>query len=403
MGTVAPSINVLDPAFYVDPWEAYRWLRDEAPVFWDPVQRVWAISRHEDVMTIERTPSLYTSALGSRPLTDQRADESMINLDDPAHHAQRSLVVRRFTPSGVRGHEQHVRDAVTEILDAVTPLGECEAVEAIASRLPAMMIADLLGYPRELWPEVRKWSEQTMYWAGQTSPDGPPAATAPIMQELVQEFAMATLPIVEARRAEPRDDLLSVWANTEGWDVGRILSETLLILDGGAETTRTVIAAIMRELALRPDARRQLLERPELLASTAVEEFIRWVSPLVNMRRTATADHVLHGQRIAAGDELLLLYASANRDPRVFDDPDTFDLERSPNRHVAFGFGPHLCLGAQLARLELRVMFEELLRRMPDWELVDPDEPRIVPATFARAYDRVRIRFTPSPAERRPA
>jgi cytochrome P450 family 142 subfamily A polypeptide 1 len=130
-----------------------------------------------------------------------------------------------------------------------------------------------------------------------------------------------------------------------------------------------------------------------MLSTSAVEEFIRWVSPLSNMRRTATEDHELHGQRIRAGDQLLLLYGSANRDPRAFEQPERFDVGRSHNRHVAFGFGSHFCLGAHLARLEIRVLFEELLSRFGDWELVDPDEPRIMPATFARAYDRVRVRF----------
>ena len=138
-----------------------------------------------------------------------------------------------------------------------------------------------------------------------------------------------------------------------------------------------------------------LIDHPELLSSTAVEEFIRWVSPILNMRRTATVDHELHGQQIRQGDELLLLYGSANRDPRAFHDPDVLDVAREHNRHVAFGFGTHFCLGSHLARLEIRVMFEELLRRIPDWELVDPEEPKIIPATFARAYDRIRIRFTP--------
>ena len=143
-----------------------------------------------------------------------------------------------------------------------------------------------------------------------------------------------------------------------------------------------------------------MLERPELLSTTAVEEFIRWVSPVLNMRRTVTTDHELHGQQLRAGDELLLLYPSGNRDPRAFDEPDVLDVTRPSNRHVAFGFGTHFCLGAHLARLEIRVMFEELLRRMPDWELADPAEPKILPATFARAYDRIRIRFPPTAASR---
>jgi cytochrome P450 family 142 subfamily A polypeptide 1 len=150
---------------------------------------------------------------------------------------------------------------------------------------------------------------------------------------------------------------------------------------------------MIRELALQPEQRRLLIENPDLLSSTAVEEFIRWVTPVLNMRRTATADHEFQGQAISEGDELLLLYPSANRDPRIFAQPNVLDVTRAHNRHVAFGFGTHFCLGAQLARLEIRVMFEEMLRRMPDWELCDSDEPKVIPATFARAYDRVRIRF----------
>ena len=214
-----------------------------------------------------------------------------------------------------------------------------------------------------------------------------------VRSPVVEEFVAMTLEVVQQRMVEPRDDLISVWLHSEGFDVGKVIEETILVLDGGAETTRTVIGAIVRELALRPDQRRLLAERPELLGTTAVEEFIRWVSPILNMRRTVTEDHDLHGQHLHAGDQVLLLYPSANRDPRVFERPDDFDVTREHNRHVAFGFGTHFCLGASLARLELRVMFEELLRRIPDWELVDPDEPKIVPATFTRAYDRIRIRW----------
>ncbi|OHV58957.1 cytochrome P450 [Pseudofrankia sp. BMG5.36] len=389
-------VNVLDPEFYVDPWDSYRWLRDEAPVFWDPAQKLWVVSRFQDVLAVEKDGARYSSFYGSRPHIDLREDQSMINMDDPDHQAQRNVVARRFTPRAVRSHEQHVRGLVSEILDAVTPLGECEAIESIASRLPAIVIGDLLGYPREMWERVRYWSEQIMLLSGKTSPDGPPHVTHPGLIPVIKDFIRTTAQIIEARRAEPRDDLISLWVTTPEWDTKRVLDETILVLDGGAETTRTVIGTMIRDLALYPEQRRLLRERPELLAHSAVEEFIRWVSPVLNMRRTATEDHELHGQHIREGDEILLLYPAANRDPRAFTDPDVLDVSRTSARHLAFGFGTHVCLGAHLARLEIRVMFEELLRRMPDWELVDPDEPAILPATFARAYDRIRIRFTPS-------
>lgn len=396
MTAPAVAVNVLDPRFYVDPWDAYARLRDEAPVYWDPLQKLWAVSRYEDIVAIERDGALYSSFPGSRPHIDLSGDESMINLDEPAHQAQRNLVARRFTPRAVRSHEDRVVETVNRILDAVAPVGECEAVEAIASRLPAMAIGELLGYPDEMWERVRYWSEQVMLLAGQTSPEGPPHATHPGIPPVMKEWAEATLAVIAERQVAPRDDLISLWTHAEGWGTKRVLDETILLLDGGAETTRTVIGSMIRELALHPEQRRLLIERPELLSTTAVEEMIRWVSPVLNMRRTATADHELRGQHIRAGDQLLLLYASANRDPRAFEHADVLDVTRAHNRHVAFGFGTHFCLGAHLARLEIRVMFEQLLRRIPDWELVDPAEPRIMPATFARAYDRVRIRFTPS-------
>ncbi len=393
--TAAPSINLLDPQFYVDPWEAYRWMRDEAPAYWDPLQEIWGISRYDDIIACEKDAATYSSQQGSRPKIDQRLDTSMINMDEPAHQAQRNLVARQFTPRAVRDHEDHVRQVVTEILDGVAPLGECDAVEAIASRLPAMMITELLGYPPELWEKVRHWSEEIMYGGGQTNPAGVPHTFPAEHLPAVEDFYATTGPLVQARKADPRDDLISTWVQ-QGWDDGKILSEIILVLSGGAETTRTVVGSMIRELALQPEQRRILIEQPGVLGSTGVEEFIRWVSPVLNMRRTVTRDHVLHGQQLKAGDELLLMYPSANRDPRAFDDPDVLDVTRGHNRHIAFGFGTHFCLGAQLARLEIRVMFEELLRRMPDWELVDPAEPQVVAATFARAYDRIRIRFAPS-------
>jgi cytochrome P450 family 142 subfamily A polypeptide 1 len=217
------------------------------------------------------------------------------------------------------------------------------------------------------------------------------------MEGAIADFAMETMKVIAARRAEPRDDLISLWcrAETDGrqWTDQEVLSEAILVLDGGAETTRTVIGAMIYELTRRPDQKQLLVDNPSLLGDTAVEEFIRWVSPILNMRRTATEDHLLHGKEVKEGDELLLMYSSANRDERVFADPDRLDVTRRHNNHVAFGFGTHFCLGASLARLEIRVMFEQLLARIPQWRLVPGTQPKILPATFARAYDAVHIEF----------
>jgi cytochrome P450 family 142 subfamily A polypeptide 1 len=236
-----------------------------------------------------------------------------------------------------------------------------------------------------------------MFQAGQTPADGTIIDQQAGMSDAITEFGATTFPIIQERRADPQDDLISVWAHAEldgrRWTDEEILMETILLLDGGAETTRTVIGSIARELALQPEQRQLLVDQPQLLATTAVEEFIRWVSPISNMRRTVREDHELHGQQLRAGDEILLLYGAANRDERPFTDPETFDVRRPNNHHVAFGFGTHFCLGASLARLELRIMFEELTRRIPGWRLVGP-EPKILPATFARSYDAVHVEFT---------
>ena len=392
----APYINLLDPEFYVDPGDAYRWLRDNAPAYWDPVQNLWGISRYQDVVDVEKNGARYSSWWGSRPRTDQRADTSMINRDDPDHQNQRAVVLRQFTPRAVRQREDYVRSLVDELIDEIVPQGTCEAIDALASRLPAMVIGDKLGYPRELWTKVREWSEVTMFEAGQTPKDGVYLERT-TMSSTIADFAGETMKIIAQRRAEPRDDLISMWCQSEvdgrPWTDQEVISETILLLDGGAETTRTVIGSMIYELAQRPDQKRVLVDNPAVLAETGVEEFIRWVTPILNMRRTATEDHELHGQTVHEGDELLLMYSSANRDERVFPDPDRLDVTRQHNHHVAFGFGTHFCLGAALARLEIRVMFEQLIARIPNWRLVPGTQPKILPATFARSYDAVHIEF----------
>ncbi|CAB4344966.1 MAG: cytochrome P450 [Actinobacteria bacterium] len=398
--TENPYVNLLDPQFYVDPWSSYRWLRANDPVFWDATHRIWGISRYEDIVEVEKNWKLYTSEDGSRPATDQRDDTSMINRDDPEHQQQRMLVARQFTPRAVKQIEGKIRSIVNELIDDVASSGRCEAIESLASPLPAILIGDKLGFPRELWPKLREWSEVTMYESGQNPPDGTPAAFSEVSTNAIMEFAAATIELIAERRKEPKDDLITIWATTEVdghlWSDGEIISECLLLLDGGAETTRTVIGSIIRELAINTSQRQLLIENPDLLGETGVEEFIRWVTPILNMRRTATEDHVFRGKNIKKGDQLLLMYASANRDESVFDQPDVFDVQRSHNHHVAFGFGTHFCLGSSLARIEIRVMFEELLRRIPDWKLTPGSESKILGATFTRAYDRVDIEFTPA-------
>lgn len=401
---MALDVNLLDGRFYAgDPYPTYRRLRDEAPVYRDEVNGVWGISRYHDIVDIEKDPVSYTSSQGSRPRIV--GDVSSINNDDPLHQNKRRLVARRFTPRSVKQHEDQVRGIVTDLLDAAAANGGCDAVRDLAAPLPARVIGEMLGFPSECAPKCTEWSEVTMLSGGTYPTDGGDPQPSGATMTAVLEFATLALETLAARRHEPRDDLLSVWAHADvefpdgtkrPLNDDEIVHEALLLLDGGAETTRTVIGTMCIELARHPDQRAQLVADPGILAQTGVEEFIRWVTPILNMSRTATVDHELEGQPIRAGDELLLMYSSANRDERAFDEPDRLDVTRAHNHHVAFGFGTHFCLGASLARLEIRVMFEELLRRLPDYRLASDRQPTKVPSAFACAYDAVPLEFSPS-------
>ncbi|MBW2500549.1 MAG: cytochrome P450 [Deltaproteobacteria bacterium] len=395
------EIRLLDGEFYAgDPYPTYAWMREHSPVHWDAKHEIWGISRFADVVAVEKNPERYSSLSGSRPKSD--GDTSMINTDDPHHNRRRRLVSPRFTPRAVRKHEATVRRHVTELVDAVAVKGECEVVEELAAPLPAMVINEWLGFPPEMWKKCKWWSEVTMAAGGQYTPDGEMAfAAVEEAGQAVAEFAQEVLLLAAKRREEPRDDLVSVWANAEpeGQKLRdeEIVSEALLVLDGGAETTRAVIATTVMNLIEHPQERRKLAEDPSpAKMKVAVEEFIRWVTPILNMRRTATETHELHGKTIREGDELLLMYSSANRDPAQFEQPDRYDVSRSRNQHLAFGWGTHFCLGASLARMELRIMFEELMKRIPEMRMAPGVQPRMVPSVFTRGPDAVHIEFTRS-------
>jgi cytochrome P450 family 142 subfamily A polypeptide 1 len=386
-------LNILDPYLYAgDPRPAYRWLRDTAPVYWDPVNRIWGISRHGDVLSVERDTARYSSARGSRPLIEMNA--SMINRDDPRHQQQRKLVSRRFSPRAVRRHGERVRQIAAGLISAAAAKGTVEVVSEIAAPLPAMVVAELLGFDRALSPKCREWSERTMGAAGFRDDDPRQPSGSP---EAIAEFAAAFCELVEARRRDPRDDLVSAWVHGvvdgEALDLPEIIQEGLLLLDGGAETTRSVIGQTVWNLARFPDQRRILMADPSVIAATGVEEFIRYATPILNMRRTVTADHEVRGQHLREGDQVLLMYGAANTDDRQFDEPDRFDVTRRHNHHVAFGFGTHFCLGANLARLELRILFEELLRAAPDFRLAPGPEPEFAPGYFTRTLRKLWIDF----------
>jgi cytochrome P450 family 142 subfamily A polypeptide 1 len=393
-GPPTRDIDLLDGGFYVhDPYPTYAWLREHAPAYWDATNELWGISRYDDVVEIEKRRDLWTSADqvkgGYRP--NMPADPSIIGLDDPLHTERRNLVSRRFTPRAVTAFEPAVRATVTELLDGVLERqgGRAEIVGDLAAPLPAKMIGHLLGFPADRWRELMSWSERTIAMGGgprYLNQDGMDAAVA---------FFTASAELYAERAACPAHDVMSVWtqATVDGrpLTVDEVGSDCLLVLDGGAETTRTVIARTILDLIARPDQWARLRAGADL--EVAVEEFIRWVTPVHNMCRVARQDVEIGGRTIRAGEQVVLMYSSANRDPAHFVDPERYDVTRRPNHHVAFGFGTHFCLGASLARLEIRIFFEELLRRVREMALV-PGEPVVeMPNAFVYGLRSAQVRF----------
>jgi cholest-4-en-3-one 26-monooxygenase len=384
----AGAIDLLDGDLYAgDPDPTYAWLRRHAPGYRDETNHLWGISRYQDVVAIEKDPPTFCSSEGYRP--NLPADDSMIGNDDPRHNERRRLVARRFTPKAVARHEDTVRKTVRELVDAVAGRGHCEVVEELAAPLPAMVIGRLLGFDDDLWSRVKHWSEATIVAGG-----GPRYMNDGVV-EAFGDYCEHAARLIESRQTAPADDVMSLWTEAEAAGVlttDQMLSEGLLLVDGGAETTRTVITGAVLALLEHPDQYRRLLDYPSVLP-IAVEEFIRWVTPILNMRRTATRDTEVAGTAVQAGDELLLMYPSANRDEEVFDAPERFDVGRHPNPHVAFGFGTHFCLGAALARLEIRVMFEELLPRLRDLRLAPGIAPERIPNAFVRGFRSLHVEF----------
>ena len=388
-----PQIDLLNGHLYAaDPTATYRWLRESAPAYRDDINGLWGISRYRDIVEVEKRSARYSNRNSYRPVpTEGHDDRSMISHDDPRHQQQRRVVARRFTPRAVGDHEALIRAEVTALIDAVIDDGGCDVVECLAAPLPAMMIARYLGFGHDRWREIKRWSEETIPLGGG------PRYLNDVGMTAAFEFAVACSELIALRRVEPQDDMVSVWCNTEIDGVAmtddEIISECLLLVDGGAETTRTVIAATMWDLAEHPDQLDRLVADPSLVAASAVEEFIRWVTPILNMARLVTEDHELHGEQLRAGDRLLLMYSSANRDPEAFADPERYDVGRSANQHIAFGFGTHFCLGSSLARLELKVMFEELVTRIPGWRLQPATTPNRIPGAFVRGVENVFVEW----------
>ncbi len=371
----APNVDFLAGEFYLDgARDAYAWLRTNAPVCFDERSGLWGIATYDDVLAVERDAQTFSNAGGSRP--DSGPLPWMIDLDGSAHAKRRKLVSRGFTPGRVRATEPHLRAICDTLIDRVLARGECDFVADIAAPLPMIVIGDMLGVPVEDRDKLLDWSRGML---ASLSGDAAGYDRAAQAFGAYVEYAHA---VIANRRAAPTDDLFSVLVHAEV-DGDRladdeIVFESLLLLIGGDETTRQVTAGGMEQLLRTPRALEKLQDAPQLLPS-AVEEMLRWTSPIKNMARTTTVAVEIASVELPAGTKLIVLYESANFDERHFAVPNTFDIERHPNDHLAFGFGPHFCLGASLARAELAAIVERVLARLPHLRLASDDPlPRTI-------------------------
>jgi len=387
------AIDLLAPELYGgDPYPTYAWMRANEPVYWDAANELWGIARYDDIVDIEKRKDVFinsdTEKGGYRP--NLPADNAIIGLDDPLHMKRRNMVSRRFTPRAASAWEDDIRSKVTKLLDAVRDNGgSAEVINEMAAPLPAMMIGKLLGFEDEDWPKLKHWSETTIALGG-----GPRYFNDAGMISAI-EFAGAAAELFEAKKSCPADDIFSFYTTAEvngcPFDPNDAIADALLLLDGGAETTRTVIAWTILNLISNPAEMAKLRNGADL--TVAVEEMIRYVTPIHNMCRVAKVDAEVNGVTIPKGNQVVLMYSSANRDEAHFDRPEEFLVDRTPNNHISFGFGTHFCLGASLARLEIRVFFEELLRRTSGWKLTPGTEPVEMANAFVRGIESAHVDF----------
>ncbi len=365
-----PTYSPFDPEVIADPYPVYRDLRHNAPVYWSPDANSWVLSRYEDVSAALADPAAYSSASGIFP-TPPGVDMTelflpMLIMTDPPRHTQlRHLVSKAFTPRRIVGLEPQIQTLVDDLLDQAPSAETWDFVSKFAGPLPAIVIADMLGVPREDRDRFRTWSTTLIQSNPTRGEFGAGLDAAAALYDYFKTF-------LEERRAHPQDDLMTalVHAEVDGQHLSEdeLLGFCLLLLVAGHETTTNLLSNSAVVLAQHPESRRQLADNPELIPA-AVEELLRYDSPVQGLARTLTRPADLHGQRMNAGDTVLLLFGSANRDDRAFPDPDCFNIHRAPERQVAFGRGIHFCLGAALARLEARTALEALLARRRDWDV----------------------------------
>ena len=407
------AANLYDSATFERgiPHEYFSWLREHEPVHWQPPSEIrpnvadlmhveqrgyWALTRHEHVIEVSLDQERFSSERGTVIATDMPDERVaqlrlwMINQDAPNHTKLRKLVNKGFTKRMIDNMQAHIDKLSCEIVDGIARKGECDFVASIASELPLLVIAELVGCPLEDRVKLFRWSNQLI---GFEDPDFADEAGATDAMGEMFEYAGH---LAAKRRSDPRNDLTSVLVNAEvdGERLGELgfnMFFVLLILAGN-ETTRNAISGGMLALSENRKQWQALLDDRSLLP-TATEEILRYVSPVITMRRTATCDTEIAGQPIRENDKVVMFYPAANRDEDVFENPNEFDVTRDPNPHLAFGWGPHFCLGASLARGEIRGIFAELLARLPDIEVCGP--VRRLRSSAVNSIKSMPVRFTP--------
>ncbi|MBV1958151.1 cytochrome P450 [Streptomyces sp. BV333] len=389
-----PEINLVDPGLYShgDPFVQWRWLRDNEPMYWHPPTELpgfWALTRYEDVRTAYRNSETFSSAQGIllRP-TDHGADpgggRTLALTDAPRHRRLRALVDSWFAVRSVRELEAEMNDVARTVVDAALERGDCDFVADIAARVPLYVICKMMGVPESDWEHLHTLTSRA-FGAGD------PAARRFAHLEILGYFEE----LQAEKAADPTDDLVSVLAtgsiDGEPLDAEDIILNCNNLLVGGTENTRIAAAGGMMALLDHPEQWQRLSEDPALL-QPAVEEILRWTSTATHIMRTARRPVEIHGRQVEVGDRVTFWLPSANRDERVFEDADRFDITRKPNRHLALGFGEHFCLGSMLAKVELRLLYAELLNRSIRVEL--DGEPKLLDSIVVNGPDRMPVKLT---------
>jgi hypothetical protein len=387
------SFNPFAYEMHEDPYPTYERLREEEPCYRNEEMGFWVLSRFDDVLEGYRDWENFTSTRGiALEEVGTESAPSMIGMDPPMQTKLRKLVVRAFNPKRVGALEPRVRALTTRFLDELVEEGECDLIARFAALLPSDVISTLLGVPVEDHPSLRVWTETMMHREDGVS--AIPQAANKASGNLLRYFAE----LIKAKRKAPGEDLISglVEAELDGRRLTdtEILGFCFLLISGGNETTEKLIANTIHQLARHPDQRARVVADPSLIPST-IEESLRYRSPTQYMVRATTRPVERHGRTIPEGDRVVMLIGAANHDPRRFEEPGRFDIDRRISQHLAFGFGVHFCLGARLARLEARVAMEEIHARLPDYQ-VDESGVSVVHAGNVAGLATLPIRFSPS-------